>query len=137
VDGSLDPASANTTCANGSAGCSGPLNGSLLNTGNGSFNYTPNPNFNGSDSFVYEICDTLGACDTATVSITVAPVSDPPVANDDPANTTVDTRVTINVAANDADRMATGSRARATCPACVVCQRYVVSGNGTFTTRRT
>jgi hypothetical protein len=36
----------------------------------GTFDYTPNPHFNGLDGFVYEICDTLCACDTATVTIT-------------------------------------------------------------------
>jgi hypothetical protein len=98
-DGNLDPASANTTCA----GCTEPVNGTLLNNGDGSFEYTPTPDFNGSDSFVYEICDTLGACDTAAVNITVDPVADPPVANDDSADTSEYTWVTIDVAANDTD----------------------------------
>ena len=71
--GSLDLASANTTCAT----CTTTSNGSLANIGNGVFAYTPDPDFNGSDSFVYEICDTLGACDTATVTITVNPANNP------------------------------------------------------------
>ena len=71
--GSLDLASANTTCAT----CVTTSNGSLANNGNGTFAYTPGPDFNGSDSFVYEICDTLGACDTATVTITVNPANSP------------------------------------------------------------
>jgi hypothetical protein len=70
-DGNLDPASANTTCASGSAGCDDPVNGTLFNNGNGTFDYTPNPNYSGPDSFVYEICDRGGLCDTAAVSITV------------------------------------------------------------------
>jgi hypothetical protein len=98
-DGSLNLASTNTDCA----GCANPTNGSLTNKGDGNFEYTPNPNFNGNDSFVYEICDTRSACDTATVNISVDPVADPPVANADSATTTVDTPVTINVAANDSD----------------------------------
>ena len=40
----------------------------------GSVTYTPDADFNGSDSFVYEICDLTGLCDTATVSVTVVPV---------------------------------------------------------------
>jgi hypothetical protein len=71
--GSLDPASANTTCAT----CAATRNGRLANNGNGTFLYTPSPNFNGSDSFVYEICDTLGACDTSTVTITVNLANNP------------------------------------------------------------
>jgi VCBS repeat-containing protein len=66
----LDLSSTNTVCV----GCSGPTNGTLLNNGDGTFDYTPNPSYTGSDSFVYEICDndaTTPLCDTATVSITV------------------------------------------------------------------
>jgi hypothetical protein len=72
-DGNLDPTSANTTCANGSTGCLGAANGSLTDHADGTLTYTPDPGFNGSDSFVYEICDTDLMCDTATVSITVNP----------------------------------------------------------------
>ena len=98
-DGSLNPASINTACA----GCSDPVYGSLTKNVNDTFKYTPNPNYNGSDSFVYEICDTRGGCDTALVSITINPVADPPVANDDNQSTPVDTPVIIDVSANDSD----------------------------------
>jgi len=66
-DGVLDLGSANTACGV----CSTPANGALVDGGDGTFEYTPAINFAGSDGFVYEICDTLGACDTATVTITV------------------------------------------------------------------
>ena len=55
---------------------SGPSNGSLMNHADGTFTYTPAPNFHGSDSFVYQICDASGECSTATVEITVNPVID-------------------------------------------------------------
>jgi parallel beta-helix repeat protein len=103
LDGNLDPTTANSSCANGSTGCLGAANGSLGDNSDGTITYTPNADFNGSDSFVYEICDTLGLCDTATVTITVTAVPDPPTANDDPVSTIEDTPVTINVAANDSD----------------------------------
>lgn len=102
-DDNLNPATANTTCANGSAGCADPTNGTLINNDDGSFEYTPSPDFNGPDSFVYEICDTLNACDTASVFITIDPVNDPPIAVDDSATTSQDTSVTINVTNNDSD----------------------------------
>jgi cysteine-rich repeat protein len=85
VDGNLSPSTANVTCA----GCSAPGNGTLTNNGDGTFTYTPNLNFNGPDSFVYEICDTDGACDTATVTIAVTPVNDPPVVTVDTSSQTV------------------------------------------------
>lgn len=36
---------------------SGPNNGTFTNNGNGTFNYTPNPNFCGSDTVYYEVTD--------------------------------------------------------------------------------
>ncbi len=82
-DDNLDPTTANTACGT----CSAPSNGLLNNNGDGTFDYTPAADFFGADSFVYEICDTDGACDTATVDIMVNPVNDPPTfaAGADPA----------------------------------------------------
>jgi hypothetical protein len=79
VDGNLDPSSATVV--------SGPSNGTVINNGDGTFTYTPKPDFNGSDSFSYRICDTGGLCDTATASITVTSLNDAPtVTISDPAN---------------------------------------------------
>ncbi|MBG7610693.1 choice-of-anchor A family protein, partial [Polaribacter sp. BAL334] len=36
--------------------------------------YTPNPNYNGPDSFEYTVCDVNNICDTAVVNITVLPL---------------------------------------------------------------
>ncbi|NET16682.1 MAG: tandem-95 repeat protein, partial [Okeania sp. SIO1H6] len=64
--------------------------------------YTPDSDFNGSDSFTYTTTDgTL--TDTATVNITVDPVNDAPVAVDDTATTNEDTATTGNVLTNDTD----------------------------------
>lgn len=71
IDGNLDVTSANTACGL----CSTPSNGQLFNNGDGSFNFTPDLDFVGADAFIYEICDTEGACDTADVAITVDPPS--------------------------------------------------------------
>ena len=65
--------------------------------------YTPNENFNGTDSYTYTISDGNGGSDTATVNVTVTPVNDDPVANDDSASTNEDKLVTIDVLANDRD----------------------------------
>ncbi|MCW3808091.1 Calx-beta domain-containing protein, partial [Plebeiibacterium marinum] len=41
----------------------GPTNGSLVINADGTYTYTPDADFNGEDSFVYEVCDSNGACD--------------------------------------------------------------------------
>ncbi|WP_287409802.1 cadherin-like domain-containing protein, partial [Oceanithermus sp.] len=38
--------------------------------------YTPDPDYNGPDSFSYQICDSDGDCATATVNVTVVPSAD-------------------------------------------------------------
>jgi hypothetical protein len=82
---------------------SGPVNGSVTVNANGTVTYTPNANFNGVDTFQYEITDGNGGFDIATVRVTVNPVNDAPDARDDAASTFEDTPVTINVLGNDVD----------------------------------
>ena len=48
-----------------------PLNGTTIVNADGSITYTPNNDFVGTDSFVYELCNTEG-CATATVRVEVA-----------------------------------------------------------------
>jgi len=57
--------------------------GSLTLNANGSFTYTPTPNYTGPDSFTYTVSDGSGGEDTGLVSISVGPVNDPPVANNE------------------------------------------------------
>ena len=59
--------------------------------------YTPNADFNGSDSYTYTVTSG-GVTETATVSVTISAVAD--IANDT-ATTNEDTAVTKNVLAND------------------------------------
>ena len=84
----------------------GPVNGSLTLNADGSLTYTPNVNFNGGDSFTYKATDGSADSNVATVSITVNPVNDAPVASNDSYNVNED--ATLNVAAlgvlgNDSD----------------------------------
>ena len=65
--------------------------------------YTPAANYNGPDSFTYSISDGHGGTASATVSVTVTAVNDPPVAAGDNATTAEDTAVTVNVLSNDSD----------------------------------
>ncbi len=61
-----------------------PVNGTAVNNGDGTFTYTPNADYNGTDSFTYTTDDGNGGSATATVAITVTPVNDVPVANAGP-----------------------------------------------------
>jgi hypothetical protein len=47
-------------------------NGSLTLNADGSFSYSPNPEYVGSDTFTYEVCDSFGLCDTAVVNLTIS-----------------------------------------------------------------
>lgn len=63
-------------------------NGTVVPNFDGTLTYTPNPNFNGSDSFTYTISDGQGGEDTATVNVTVNPVNDAPIASGGDADPT-------------------------------------------------
>ncbi len=67
---------------------SGPTNGSLTLNADGSFSYTPDADWNGTDSFTYTANDGALDSNVATVTITVNPVdeTDP----DDSGSTTTD-----------------------------------------------
>ena len=101
---------ANDTDVDGSpftaAVVTGPTKGSLSLNTNGSFTYTPNANTNGADFFTYKANDGTADSNVATVSLSVAPVNDAPVAVDDTSTTNEDTPLTVTtpgVLGNDTD----------------------------------
>ncbi|MEC8554359.1 MAG: Ig-like domain-containing protein [Planctomycetota bacterium] len=77
-------------------------NGSVSNNNNGTVTYTPNNGFFGTDTFTYTVSDGV-ATDTATVTVTVNEVNDPPTANNDSATVNEDNSVAISVLSNDSD----------------------------------
>lgn len=58
-----------------------PLHGDVIFNLDGTFQYTPDPGYTGSDSFTYINCDACAVCDWATVFITVIPQNAEPIAN--------------------------------------------------------
>ncbi|WP_298330905.1 Ig-like domain-containing protein, partial [uncultured Dokdonia sp.] len=77
-----------------------PSNGVLVMNPDGTYEYTPNTDFVGEDTFTYTICDngSPAACDTATVTIQVIPdTANITVANDDAYLGTIDTDILGNV----------------------------------------
>jgi hypothetical protein len=66
---------------------SGPAHGTLALEADGSFSYTPEPDFHGTDGFSYRAGDGNLESDTATVTIEVKAVDDPAPASTPPADT--------------------------------------------------
>lgn len=66
--------------------------------------YTPRRDFNGSDQFSYTVVDGNGGSATATVSIFVRPVNDPPRASDRLYSVVEDGSVTVLLQARDPDK---------------------------------
>ncbi len=85
-----------------------PANGTVTIDDNGTPNdpsddtvtYIPDPDFNGSDSFDYTVCNSSGDCSTATVNVDVLPIVD---AIDDSIAILQDTSGVIEIFLNDND----------------------------------
>ena len=100
VDGNMLPASVAVT--------SGPSNGAVtVNAATGAITYTPDADYNGDDSFTYQVTDdgtpVPGLSAEATVNITVTAVNDAPRLTNDAFITDEDTPITVNPLANDED----------------------------------
>lgn len=98
----------------GTLAATNPANGTVAINDNGTINdpsddivtYTPNPDFNGNDTFDYTVCNSSGGCSTATVSVEVLPIVD---AIDDSVTVLQDTSETVDILANDNDLPDSGS----------------------------
>ena len=64
----------------------------------GSFSYTPSGNYNGSDSFVYQVNDGTADSNLATVSLTITAVNDAPLATAENCTTAEDTGLVVDAA---------------------------------------
>ena len=84
---------------------SGAGRGTVTNNNNGTFDYVPNADLFGPDSFQYRLVDPEGAASpAATVTIQVGGVNDAPVATDDALTVVIDrSATTVDLRLNDAD----------------------------------
>jgi VCBS repeat-containing protein len=76
-----------------------PAHGTLVLAADGSFTYTPNANFSGTDSFTYRPHDGSGPGNLTTVRLVVTPVNDAPTATNAVLLTNEDTGFSGNLLA--------------------------------------
>lgn len=80
-----------------------PENGSVVLQSDGSFTYTPDEDFFGTDTFTYIISDGFREAE-ATVTVTVAPLPDPPTAENDSIAVVINGgQQQLDVLGNDSD----------------------------------
>ncbi|MCD4502760.1 VCBS domain-containing protein [Chromobacterium piscinae] len=84
-----------------------PEHGTVVLGKDGSWTYTPNQDYNGSDSFKVTVTDKAGATDTITIHVGITPVDDPSVLKPDSGNVVEDQPLAVDAAhgllANDYD----------------------------------
>lgn len=82
-------------------------NGTVELNADGSFTYTPSPDFNGTDAFTYQLSDGQSTSDPIVVEINVAAVNDAPFGENDIYEAREDTPLIVDAAsgvlANDSD----------------------------------
>lgn len=80
-----------------------PSNGTLGSISGNQVDYTPNQDWNGTDTFTYKANDGTVDSNTATATITVGAVNDAPIATDVNISTAEDTAASTTLAATDID----------------------------------
>jgi gliding motility-associated-like protein len=80
-----------------------PANGTVVVNGDGTYTYTPNKDYNGTDVFTITISDGKGGDVTVTVNITVTPVNDVPVVTSPAITTPEDTPQNGTITVTDVD----------------------------------
>jgi len=77
--------------------------GTIFMNNDGTFEYSPDDDFYGTDTFSYRVEDGTGGFDTATVTITVKPLNDDPVGDAQLVTTLEDEDLPITLTGSDVD----------------------------------
>nr|WP_316829064.1 Calx-beta domain-containing protein [Pedobacter miscanthi] len=80
-----------------------PAHGTVVVNPDGTYTYTPAPNYNGTDTFTVTVSDGKGGTVPVTISVTINPVNDAPVATAPVITTNKNTPVNGTITATDAD----------------------------------
>ena len=83
-------------------------NATIIDYINGVVIYTPRPDISGEDFFVYSVTDNQSEAQSATVTVTIKPVNDPPVALQQQIDIFANASMTITLTAYDIDSPAQG-----------------------------
>ena len=86
-DNDIDGDLLTLTFPNGNIGTEG---GIFVDNGNGTVTYTPVQDFYGNDTLIYSVCDPTPACVIDTVIVTVNPVNDTPIVDNENVGTMQD-----------------------------------------------
>ncbi len=79
------------------------VNGTVTNLGNGSVTVSADGDSTADVTFTYTVMDRAGATASATVTVTINPMNDPPRAKDDYLTIDEDAQPSISVLSNDSD----------------------------------
>ncbi len=79
------------------------VNGVFTLSNSGYYTFTPNTNFFGSDVVNYTACDALNACSQGSINLTIQPVQDLPIVNNEATVIIQDNVLNGNLSANDSD----------------------------------
>ncbi|QNN40819.1 Ig-like domain-containing protein [Pedobacter roseus] len=82
---------------------SDPAHGAAIVNLDGTYTYTPNPDYNGPDSFTVMVCDGKGGTVTATINIMISAVNDVPVVNPENKTGQEDSPASGKITASDPD----------------------------------
>ncbi|MFS2126780.1 Ig-like domain-containing protein [Pseudomonas sp. Pseusp97] len=82
---------------------SGPANGSVTFGTDGHYTYTPDANYNGSDSFTVLVSDGHGGSVEQVVTVGIKPVNDAPTTSDQTKTIAEDTSLSGKIVASDVD----------------------------------
>jgi len=109
----------------------------ITNAATGAYSYTPNADENGLDLFTFIANDGTNTSNIATIIVTITPVSDPPVAQDDHYSTLEDIKLAVEasgVLSNDfdADRD-TMTASLLTGPSHAASGGFTLNADGSFT----
>ncbi|SDD06044.1 Calx-beta domain-containing protein [Pedobacter soli] len=80
-----------------------PAHGTVVVNPDGTYSYTPAPNYNGTDTFTVTVSDGKGGTTTVTISVTINAVNDAPVATAPAITTPQNTPVNGTITASDVD----------------------------------